>query len=68
MEALIRSIGRIPRQRTPLYEDAPAQQQRRSFAAAPLAPVEQTPARRNAKIGGRRAAAAGSMSVPGIGG
>jgi FO synthase len=68
MEALIRSIGRIPRQRTPLYEDAPAQQQRRSFAAAPLAPVEQTPARRNARIGGRRAAAAGSMSVPGIGG
>jgi FO synthase len=68
MEALIRSIGRIPRQRTTLYGDAPAQQQQRSFAAAPLAPVEQTPARRNARIGGRRAAAAGSMPVPGTGG
>jgi hypothetical protein len=44
MEALIRSIGRIPRQRTTLYGDAPAEQQRRSFTAAPLAQVEQTPA------------------------
>jgi FO synthase len=68
MEALIRSIGRTPRQRTTLYRDAPSEQQRRSFAAAPLAPVEQTPAARNARIGSRRAAAAGSMPVPAIGG
>jgi FO synthase len=68
MEALIRSIGRIPRQRTTLYGDAPAEQQRRSFTAAPLAQVEQTPARRNARIGRRRVAAAGSMPVPATGG
>jgi FO synthase len=38
MEALIRSAGRVPRQRTTLYGDAPAEQVARSFGAAPLAP------------------------------
>jgi FO synthase len=37
MEALIRSAGRVPRQRTTLYADAPAEQVARSFGAAPLA-------------------------------
>jgi FO synthase len=37
MEALIRSAGRIPRQRTTLYGDAPPEQVARSFGAAPLA-------------------------------
>ncbi len=37
MEALIRANGRIPRQRTTLYGDAPAEQVARSFGAAPLA-------------------------------
>ena len=37
MEALIRSAGRVPRQRTTLYGDAPAEQVARSFGAAPLA-------------------------------
>ncbi|HWB22631.1 MAG TPA: 5-amino-6-(D-ribitylamino)uracil--L-tyrosine 4-hydroxyphenyl transferase CofH [Gaiellaceae bacterium] len=36
MEALIRSVGRVPRQRTTLYGDAPAGQVARSFGAAPL--------------------------------
>jgi FO synthase len=36
MEALIRSIGRSPVQRTTLYGDPPAEQQRASFVAAPL--------------------------------
>ncbi len=36
MEALIRSIGRRPRQRTTLYGDAPGAQVRRSFGAPPL--------------------------------
>ena len=36
MEALIRSLGRLPRQRTTLYEDPPLQQQLASFRAAPL--------------------------------
>ena len=37
MEALIRASGRIPRQRTTLYEDAPAERRRASFGAPPLA-------------------------------
>ena len=36
MEALIRSIGRSPHQRTTLYGDPPSQQQIASFTAAPL--------------------------------
>jgi FO synthase len=36
MEALIRSAGRVPRQRTTLYGEPPAEQVARSFAAAPL--------------------------------
>ena len=35
MEALIRAAGRVPRQRTTLYADAPAAQRAASFAAAP---------------------------------
>ena len=37
MEELIRSAGRVPRQRTTLYADAPEERRRASFAAAPLA-------------------------------
>jgi len=37
MEALIRSAGRVPRQRTTLYAEPPAEQVARSFGAAPLA-------------------------------
>jgi len=37
MEELIRSAGRIPRQRTTLYEDAPAERRAASFGAAQLA-------------------------------
>ena len=37
MEELIRSAGRIPRQRTTLYEDAPDDRRHASFGAAPLA-------------------------------
>jgi FO synthase len=36
MEALIRSAGRIPRQRTTLYGDPPAERVAASFGAAPL--------------------------------
>ncbi len=38
MDALIRSAGRVPRQRTTLYGDAPEAQARRSYGAPPLAP------------------------------
>ncbi len=37
MEELIRSAGRVPRQRTTLYDDAPAERRFASFGAAPLA-------------------------------
>jgi FO synthase len=37
MEALIRSAGRVPRQRTTLYADAPEERRRASFGAEPLA-------------------------------
>ncbi len=43
MAALIRAAGRTPRHRTTLYGDAPAERHAASFAAAPLAPVVQTP-------------------------
>jgi FO synthase len=37
MEALIRSLRRVPRQRTTLYETAPEERRRASFGAPPLA-------------------------------
>jgi FO synthase len=37
MEALIRSAGRVPRQRTTLYDEPPPEQVARSFGAPPLA-------------------------------
>jgi FO synthase len=46
MEALIRGIGRTPRQRTTLYTDAPSARQAAAFAAAPLVEPVNTPARR----------------------
>jgi FO synthase len=45
MEALIRSIGRRPRQRTTLYGDAPAERQRAARRAVPLSEPCNVPAR-----------------------
>jgi FO synthase len=45
MDALIRSAGRVPRQRTTLYDTPPAAQVARSFGAPPLAPPSNPPAR-----------------------
>ena len=45
MEALILANGRIPRQRTTLYADAPAERRAASFAAAPLAEPLNPPVR-----------------------
>ncbi len=45
MEALIRSAGRVPRQRTTTYGSPPEEQVRRSFGAAPLAEPSNPPAR-----------------------
>jgi len=46
MEALIRSLGRAPRQRTTLYADAPDPRTAASFGASPLLEPINTPARR----------------------
>jgi FO synthase len=45
MEALIRSAGRIPRQRTTLYGEVPEERRRASFGAAPLAEPANPPVR-----------------------
>ncbi|WP_202842579.1 5-amino-6-(D-ribitylamino)uracil--L-tyrosine 4-hydroxyphenyl transferase CofH [Luteimonas saliphila] len=45
MEALILSAGRTPRQRNTLYGAVAPEQHARAFAAAPLAPLVQTPPR-----------------------
>ncbi|HET6682768.1 MAG TPA: 5-amino-6-(D-ribitylamino)uracil--L-tyrosine 4-hydroxyphenyl transferase CofH [Gaiella sp.] len=55
MESLIRSAGRVPRQRTTTYGEPPPEQVRRSFGAAPLAeplnpPVRDAGLRRPAKL------------------
>ena len=57
MEAVIRSLGREPRQRTTLYADAPAERRAASFGAAPLAEPVNTPARRWERHPERAAAA-----------
>jgi FO synthase len=44
MEALIRSLGRMPRQRTTLYAAAPESRRAASFGAAPLLEPINTPA------------------------
>jgi len=46
MEALVRSLGRTPRQRTTLYADAPPARRAASFAAPRLVEPVNTPARR----------------------
>ena len=46
MEALIRSLGRAPRQRTTLYRDPPPDRIAASFGAAPLTEPINTPARK----------------------
>src|SRR5437870_535491 len=45
MEELIRASGRIPRQRTTLYGDAPEERRRSSFGAPPLAEPVNPPVR-----------------------
>jgi FO synthase len=49
MEALIRSIGRVPRQRTTLYGDVPPERREAAWAAAPLAPIVLNPVGRRAR-------------------
>ena len=46
MEALIRSIGRVPLQRDTLYREAPEERRAASYHAPELLPVVQTPPRK----------------------
>jgi FO synthase len=46
MEALIRSIGRVPQQRDTLYQPVAAERRAVSYGAADLAPVVLTPPRK----------------------
>jgi FO synthase len=48
MEALIRSIGRVPQQRDTLYRPVAAERRAASYGAAELAPVVLTPPRKRA--------------------
>ena len=43
MESLISSVNRVPKQRSTAYGEPPEQQVRRSFGAAELLPIVQTP-------------------------
>ena len=53
MDALIASLGRTPRQRTTLYQDAPAERRAASYQAPALAPlVYQRAGRSRAAVGG----------------
>ena len=45
MEALIRSAGRIPRQRTTVYGEVPEERRRAPFEAPPLAEPSNPPVR-----------------------
>jgi FO synthase len=50
MEEIIRSIGRIPYQRTTLYGAAPEGQRLASFQAAELQPIVLTPSKRYNRV------------------
>lgn len=49
MEEIIRSVGRVPFQRTTLYRAAPEEQRTASFRAADLQPIVLTPSKRYAR-------------------
>lgn len=51
MEAAIRAAGRLARQRTTTYAEAPSRQKQRSYAAADLTPRVEAAAGKYAKVG-----------------
>ncbi len=64
MRALIESAGRIPAQRTTLYEQAPAERERASFCAAPLTEVHLgPPLSRRRKLVARTAEPSGAANA-----
>ena len=64
MEELIRSAGRVPRQRTTLYEDAPDERVRASFGAAPLAEPRQPEGARRRPRRAARLVRPGLLAAP----
>jgi FO synthase len=63
MEALIRSVGRTPRLRTTLYEDAAPEHRERALAAEPLAPIRLETAHAWSR-GGRESGAPRRLAKP----
>ena len=55
MERLIRAAGRVPRQRTTLYDDVPEERRGAWTDAPPLVPLVLTPVKRYARREGERA-------------
>jgi FO synthase len=51
MEKLIRAIGRVPRQRTTLYDDAPADRRAAGFNAGELTPIVLTAPKQRRRAG-----------------
>jgi hypothetical protein len=66
MEALISSAGRTPRQRSTTYGEPSPEQVPRSFEAADLRPVVQTPAPGWARNRGREALVRPGLEVGGV--
>jgi len=62
MDAMIRTVGRTPKQRTTLYDDVPADRTAASFAATELAPVILPRAVRFERKGDKNA----SLTRPGL--
>ena len=65
MEELIRSAGRIPRQRTTLYEDAPPERVAASFGAPPLAEPLNPPVREAGLVAPPRLVRPGLLAAAG---
>jgi FO synthase len=68
MEALIRGAGRIPRQRSTTYGEPSAGQAARSFHAADLRPIVQTPNPAWARSGPRETLVRPGLEAPAGGG
>ena len=65
MEELIRSARRVPRQRTTLYADAPAERVRASFGAEPLAEPVNPKVRDAGLVAPPRLVRPGLLAAPG---
>ena len=64
LEAVITGTGRRPRQRTTLYDDAPEARRAHSFDAPPVAPIVETPLRKNDRNKGRDTLVRPGLDVP----